>query len=152
MPRNKLWKWVSLYLKNYAFLTSISNAAFSRIFRSSWYRRTWPKKICLSVEKNKTIFFLPAMGFFTSSGHIPEMIGYYLEEFSITYKPIKVVKIHLWDMIIVPEMTGSIVGIWNGKKPFFPNYFPPLSHCLKGLTSFPPLHSPWPLPNSFFVK
>ena len=26
---------------------------------------------------------------------VPEMIGYYLEEFSITYKPIKVVKIHL---------------------------------------------------------
>ncbi|GFN88639.1 40S ribosomal protein s15 [Plakobranchus ocellatus] len=34
---------------------------------------------------------------------------------SIIAKQIMVVKTHLRDMIIVPEMIGSIVGVYNGK-------------------------------------
>merc|ERR1711933_246628 len=30
-------------------------------------------------------------------------------------KPMAVVKTHLRNMVIVPEMTGSIVGVYNGK-------------------------------------
>ena len=76
MPRNKLWKWVSSYLKNYAFLTSISNAAFSRIFRSSWYRRTWPKKICLIFVWKKSRSFLSLRGFLSSGGTALKWWGY----------------------------------------------------------------------------
>lgn len=34
-----------------------------------------------------------------------------------------VVKTHLRDMIIVPEMIGSVVGIYNGKVRSFPPFF-----------------------------
>ncbi|XP_041042020.1 40S ribosomal protein S15-like [Carcharodon carcharias] len=27
----------------------------------------------------------------------------------------EVVKVHLWDMVILPEMIGSMVGVYNGK-------------------------------------
>ena len=36
------------------------------------------------------------------------------KECPVNEKP-DVVKTHLRDMIIVPEMTGSVVGVYNGK-------------------------------------
>lgn len=33
-----------------------------------------------------------------------------------SFVPLQVVKTHLRNMIIVPEMIGSIVGIYNGKS------------------------------------
>lgn len=36
------------------------------------------------------------------------------KEAPLMEKP-KVVKMHLWDTIILPEMVGSMVGVYNGK-------------------------------------
>ena len=42
-----------------------------------------------------------------------------------------VVKTHLRDMIIVPEMIGSVVGIYNGKVRF-PASFAPIERWTEG--------------------
>lgn len=62
----------------------------------------------------------------------------------------EVVKTHLRDMIVLPEMVGSVVGVYNGKTfnqvEIKVCIAPCISSCLSLVTSYGPESTPFPVP------